>query len=378
MGICPVSEMASHPDQPTTGTHAESALQDAVPRRRDGRDGSGLRLCVIEGDGIGHEVIPAALDTLRAAGLAFQAVPADAGWACFQRCGTSLPEATVELARECDAVLFGAVSSPSHKVPGYSSTIVSLRQQLDLFANLRPTQSWPIAASRPGIDMLIVRENSEGLYVRRERSDGLTAVAERVITRSGAARIARVACEWAMRRRKRLTIVHKANVLPETCGLFRETAFDIAGAYPDLEVDELLVDTAAMRLVTHPERFDVIVTTNLFGDILSDEAAGLVGGLGLAPSANIGEGHALFEPVHGSAPDIAGRGMANPLAAILASAMLLDHVGESKRARRVRRAVEHVLRTGPHTPDLGGTATTADVTLAIGDYLASSAPHTGA
>lgn len=326
-----------------------------------------LRICVIPGDGIGREVIPAAVEVLQATGLAFEAVYAQAGWECFQQHGTALPEATVELAAQSDAILFGAVSSPSHKVEGYSSPIVGLRRRLDLFANLRPAHSWPISTSRPGVDLLIVRENTEGLYVKRERREGDVAVAERVISRAGSARVTEVACRWAMRRRKRLTIVHKANVLSETCGLFRETALAVAARYPELTVEEMLVDTAALRLVTHPEAFDVLVTTNLFGDILSDEAAGLVGGLGLAPSANVGAGRspALFEPVHGSAPDIAGRGIANPVAAILAAAMLLDHLEEGERAARVYAAVEWVMRHGPHTPDMGGEASTAQVTEAI-------------
>jgi homoisocitrate dehydrogenase len=323
-----------------------------------------VRLCVIEGDGIGHEVIPAAIEVLRGVGLGLEVVPADAGWDCFQRTGTALPARTLEVARSCDAILFGAVSSPSRKVEGYSSPIVQLRRDLDMFANLRPSHSWPIPSSRPNVDLMIVRENSEGLYVRRERSDGQTAIAERVITRRGSERIVRVACEVAMQRRRQLAIVHKANVLPETCGLFREAALEVVRAYPDLLVEEVLVDTMALRLVTTPERFDVVVTTNLFGDILSDEAAGLVGGLGLAPSANVGA-HALFEPVHGSAPDIAGRGIANPTAAILAVAMLLDHFGQVEKGERVRRAVEQVLSEGPRTPDLGGTATTTQVTDAV-------------
>ncbi len=326
-----------------------------------------FQLCIIEGDGIGREVIPAAQTVLRAAGLPFDAVHAEAGWDCFEQHGTALPDETVALARRSDAVLFGAVSSPSRRVPGYASPIVELRRRLDLFANLRPAHSWPIAASRPGIDLLIVRENSEGLYVRRERREGDTAIAERVISRPGAERIARVACAWAMRRRKQLTIVHKANVLPETCGLFRQTALDVAAAHPALTVGEMLVDAMALRLVTHPQRYDVIVASNLFGDILSDEAAGLVGGMGLAPSANVGatRSPALFEPVHGSAPDIAGQGVANPIAAILSAAMLLDHFDERERAARVRRAVEQVIRRGPRTPDLGGTATTTQVVRAI-------------
>jgi homoisocitrate dehydrogenase len=335
--------------------------------------GNPLRLCVIEGDGIGHEVVPAAIDVLRATGLAFVVEHAKGGWDCFQEHGNALPAETVEVAKACDAVFFGAVASPSHRVPGYSSTIVGLRRALDLYANLRPSHSWPIATSRSGVDLLIVRENSEGLYVRRERREGDTAVAERVITQRGSSRIVQIACEWAVQRRGKLTIVHKANVLPETCGLFRETALRVTNGYPDLEVEEMLVDTAALRLVTTPEHFDVIVTTNLFGDILSDEAAGLVGGLGLAPSANLGDAHALFEPVHGAAPDIAGQGIANPLAAVLAAAMLLDHFHEHSRAHTVRKAVDHVLRHGPHTPDLGGQAGTDDVTQTIADYVTERA-----
>ena len=330
--------------------------------------GERFRLCVIEGDGIGHEVIPAAVDVLAATGFPFDVIRAEAGWDCFRRHGTALPDETVAVARASDAILFGAVSSPSCKVEGYSSPIVALRRRLDLFANVRPSHSWPVATSREGVDLVIVRENSEGLYVRRERREGDTAVAERVITRRGSLRVARVACEWALRRRKHLTVVHKANVLPETCGLFRGAALEVAAGYPDLRVDEMLVDAMALRLVTHPERYDVIVAANLFGDILSDEAAGLVGGMGLAPSANLGVGRspALFEPVHGSAPDIAGQGIANPIAAILAVTMLLEHFGEDARAGRVRAGVECVMRDGPFTPDLGGSATTAQITEAVG------------
>ncbi|GAB4559817.1 MAG: homoisocitrate dehydrogenase [Anaerolineae bacterium] len=330
------------------------------------------QICVIPGDGIGGEVIPAAVQVLEALGLPLTFVYADGGFGCFERRGAALPPETLELARSSDAVLFGATQSPVTKVEGYRSPILDLRRELDLFANLRPTQSLPIAASRPGIDLLIVRENTECLYVRRERSDGETAVAERVITRRASERIMRVACEQALRRRRRVTIVHKANVLVETDGLFRRTALEVAREYPDVAVDELLVDTAAMRLVQAPEAFDVIVTTNLFGDILSDEAAGLVGGLGLAASANVGERHGVFEPVHGSAPDIAGRGIANPIAAVLAGALMLDFLGEANAAGRVRQAVWHVLEHGPHTPDLGGEASTSQVTQAIVQRVAAA------
>lgn len=320
---------------------------------------------LIEGDGIGHEVVPAAVQVLQATGVPLQFVKAEAGWDCFQRTGRALPDETLALVCESDAAFFGAVSSPLHRVEGYRSPIVALRRALDLYANLRPVYSMPVSGSRDGIDMLIVRENSEGLYSGRERREGDTVIAERVITRAASERITRVACEQAMRRRKHLTIVHKANVLRESDGLFREAAFQVAGEYPDLTVDEMLVDTAAMRLVTDPERFDVIVTTNLFGDILSDEAAGLVGGLGLAPSANVGDRHGVFEPVHGSAPDIAGKGIANPTAAVLAAGMMLDHLGKADAAERVRAAAIETLRQGPRTPDLGGDAGTVDVTRAI-------------
>ncbi len=327
------------------------------------------RICVIEGDGIGQEVIPAAVAVLQATGVDLTFVPAEGGFGCFQRRGVALPAETLALAKECAATLFGATQSPAGKVEGYRSPILDLRRELDLYANLRPTRSLPIPASRPGVDLLIVRENTECLYVRRERSDGETAVAERVITRRASERIMRTACALARGRRRRVTIVHKANVLVETDGLFRRAALEVARDFPDIEVDELLVDTAAMRLVQAPETFDVLVTTNLFGDILSDEAAGLVGGLGLAASANVGETRGLFEPVHGSAPDIAGRGVANPLAAILAGALLLDFLGERQAAERVRAAVWATLADGPRTPDLGGTASTAEVTRVVVERL---------
>jgi len=323
------------------------------------------RIVLIPGDGIGPEVIPVAARVLAATGVALEFVPAEAGWGTFERRGTALPEETLALVRECGLALFGAVSSPSRKVPGYRSPIVALRRELDLYANLRPALSAPIPGSRPGIDLLLVRENTEGLYAGRERREGETAIAERVITRGASERIARVACALARSRRRRLTIVHKANILPETCGLFRDTVRAVAATFPELTAEECLVDTMAMRLVTQPEAFDVVVTTNLFGDILSDEAAALVGGLGLAPAGNIGARAAVFEPVHGSAPDIAGRGLANPVAAILAGAMLLEHIGEGAAARRVREAVRRTLERGPRPADLGGTAGTEEVARAV-------------
>jgi homoisocitrate dehydrogenase len=332
------------------------------------------RICLIEGDGIGHEVVPAGRRLLEAAGLDLEFTAAEAGWDTFQRLGTALPEETVAAVRAADAALFGAVSSPLSPVEGYRSPIVGLRRVLDLYANLRPVESQPVPASRPGpgywpgIDMLIVRENSEGLYSGRERATEDEAVTERVITRRASARIMRTACRLALGRRGHVTVVHKANVLRATCGLFRSVAFEVADEFPEVQVDELLVDTAAMRLITSPEQFDVLVTTNLFGDILSDEAAALVGGLGLAPSANVGDSQAVFEPVHGSAPDIAGRGIANPTATFLAAAMLLDHIGAAAPAAAVRAAVRAALQAGIITPDLGGAATTDDVARAVSSH----------
>lgn len=333
-------------------------------------EGRAFRVCLVEGDGVGREVVPAGRRVLEATGAPLDFVQAEAGWGTFQELGTALPAATMEAVRGADATLFGAVSSPLQPVEGYRSPIVALRRELDLYANLRPVASAPVAASRPGVDLLIVRENTEGLYAGRERRDADVAVTERVITRAASERVARLAFRLAARRRGLVTIVHKANVLRATCGLFREAAFRVAEGFPAVRAEEMLVDTAAMRLVTEPERFDVLVTTNLFGDILSDEAAALVGGLGLAPSGNVGDGRAaVFEPVHGSAPDIAGRGIANPAATFLACAMLLDHLGTARAAERLRAAVMETLRRGIVTPDLGGTATTQEVTEAVVQYI---------
>lgn len=330
---------------------------------------NGNRICVIEGDGIGREVVPAAVQVLEATGLDFEFIPAPAGWGCFQAHGKSLPDETLRTVRACHATLFGANTSPPGPIPGYRSPILMLRRELDLFANIRPTRSWPIAASRPGVDLVIVRENSEDLYMGDEESDGETAVARRVITRRASERIVRLACELAMSRRQKLTLVHKANVLRETCGLFRRTGFAVAAEYPDIEVNDLFVDAMAMRLIKDPESFDVVVTTNLFGDILSDEASMLGGGLGMAPAGNVGATAAVFEPVHGSAPDIAGRGVANPLAAILSAAMLLDYLHQPAAAECVRAAVQSVLEHGPLTPDLGGTASTQEVAHAVSSRM---------
>ena len=338
-----------------------------------------LRIGLIPGDGIGLEVVPAAAAVMEAA-LALESYRVDfvelaAGWDTFQSQGTALPDETLAALRTCDGALFGAVSSPSQRVEGYSSPIIAMRRALDLYANLRPVVSAPIESSRSGIDMLIVRENTEGLYVKQETLDvdGERAVAERVITRRASTRIAQMAFVRAQQRataRSHLsdlqrpplvTIVHKANVLSVTDGLFREAALGVAEQFPAVKVEEQLVDSMAYRLYLEPERYDVVVAPNLYGDILSDAAAALVGGLGLVPSANVGDDFVLAEPVHGSAPDIAGQGLANPMATIRAAALLLDSLGLVAAARVIENAVLSVVADGPRTRDLDGRATTGEV-----------------
>jgi homoisocitrate dehydrogenase len=330
-----------------------------------------VKICLINGDGVGQEVIPAAAEVLAALGLGLEFTKAHAGFEYFKQSGNAIPDATLAEIEACGVALFGATSSPSTKVEGYRSPILAMRKAFDLYANLRPVQSLPGKFSRPDLNLLIVRENTEGLYSGRERLEGDTAIAERVITRKGSTRIVRMAFEQARKRSvvsgqsSVVTVVHKANVLKVTDGLFRECALEVAKDYPEIAMKEMLVDAMAMRLVRDPENFDVIVTTNLFGDILSDEASALIGGLGVAPSANIGETAAVFEPVHGSAPDIAGQGVANPIGAILSAALLLDHIGQGVQADRMRQAVKATITQGLLTRDLGGNATTRNVTKAV-------------
>ena len=318
------------------------------------------RIALIEGDGVGKEVVPAARRVLDAVGAPFEYVALEAGWQVFIRTGNALPQVTIDTLRTCDGALLGAVNSPSHRVDGYSSPVVALRTLLDLYANLRPIISAPVAASRPNINLLIVRENTECLYVKQEwlENDGNTAVAQRIITRHASERIARSAFAAASNRARhtresgklpRVTVVHKANVLSVSDGLFRSACMDVAQEFSQIEVEEQLVDSMAYRLILEPERYDVVVAPNLYGDILSDAAAALVGGLGLAPSANMGDDFVLAEPVHGSAPDIAGKGIANPTATILAAALLLDALGLPTPAGRIRHAVDAALRTSTLT-----------------------------
>jgi len=313
------------------------------------------RLCVVPGDGVGKEVIPVALEVLQAVVPELQVTLAHAGWQTLQETGNALPPETLAAVRGCGALLFGAVSSPSQPVAGYRSPIVTLRRELDVFANLRPARGWQVAGAWPGMDLLIVRENTEGEYAGRERQEGDTAINERVITRRGSERVARIAYQLAAAAGRRVTIVHKANVLRVSDGLWRAACLAVASEFPEVPTDEGLVDSVAYKLARQPDRYQLLLCPNLYGDILSDLAAAFAGGLGMAPSISLGSGCAIAEPVHGSAPDIAGHGIANPLGAILSAALLARHAwARPDAADAVESAVGRVLAAGLLTPDLAG------------------------
>jgi isocitrate dehydrogenase (NAD+) len=327
---------------------------------------------LIAGDGIGPEIMQATLLVLDALGVKFDWDEEYGGMSAVDKAGTPLPNATLDSIRHTKLALKGPLTTPVGG--GYRSVNVALRQEFDLYANVRPTKTLVPGGRFAGIDLVIIRENTEGMYVGLDHSfrvgDDPRAVAQAtsVMTREGCRRICRFAFEYAKTQgRKKVTIVHKANILKATSGLFLETAHQVAREYEGvIAAEDKIVDNTAMQLVTNPQQFDVIVTTNMFGDILSDEAAGLIGGLGLAPGANIGSKAAIFEAVHGSAPDIAGKGVANPTALMLAAAMMLDHVGELEAGRRLRRAIETVIVTdNVRTRDLGGRAATAEFAAAV-------------
>jgi len=327
---------------------------------------------LIAGDGIGPEITQATLLVLDALGLEFDWDEQYGGVSAIEKAGTPLPDATVDSIRRTGLALKGPLTTPVGG--GYRSVTVALRQEFELYANVRPVKSIVPGGRYPAVDLVIVRENTEGLYVGIDRTFKVggdpkaLAQAMSVMTRDGCKRIVRYAFEYAKRHgRKKVTVVHKANILKATSGLFLETARMIAQEYEgQIASDDRIVDNAAMQLVINPAQFDVIVTTNLFGDILSDEASGLVGGLGLAPGANIGESAAIFEAVHGSAPDIAGQGIANPSAQLLAAAMMLDHVGELEAAGRLRQALETaIVKDNVRTKDLGGSASTTEFARAV-------------
>lgn len=315
-----------------------------------------MNLCVIEGDGISHDVIPAALEVLEAVVPDLRVHSAPAGWEYFKQTQKPMDDGIVDLALQCGAVLVGKASSPPYAVEGYYSPIVRLRRLLKTHANIRPTAYVPVPTAREGVDLIVVRENTEDIYAGEEftHDDGSAGTVQKLVTRAASEKVARTAYKLAQsNERRRVTIVHKGNVLPKTDGLFREAALSIAAQYPDIETDELLVDTAAYWMVKDPTRFDVILTLNQYGDILSDMAAAWGGGLGLAPALSLGDGIAIAEPVHGSAPDIAGKSIANPTASILSVALLLRyHWGMLAQAQRIEAAVHQALQDGCYTADI--------------------------
>lgn len=331
------------------------------------------RVTLIPGDGIGPEVTEAALRVLEATGVEITFEEMVAGEAAMAQCGSPLPEELLESIRKNKIALKGPVTTPVGS--GFRSVNVGIRQALDLYANLRPAKSYEGVKSRySNVDLIVVRENTEGLYSGIERFvDEEETIAESVnkITRTASERIVRFAFEYALKEnRKKVTAVHKANILKTTGGLFLRVAKEVAQDHPHVEFEDRIVDNMAMQLVKNPEIFDVIVTTNLFGDILSDLCAGLVGGLGLAPSANIGEDIAVFEPVHGSAPKYTGMNKVNPSATILSAVLMLRYLGEIEAANRIETALKEVIKEGEKvTYDLGGSASTMEMAEAIAGII---------
>ena len=330
---------------------------------------------LIPGDGIGPAITDATVQILEAAGASFEWDRQVAGASGVARCNDPMPEATLDSIKRTRLALKGPLETPVGG--GYRSVNVALRKTFDLYANVRPAKDIVPGGRYEGVDIVLVRENLEGLYSGIEHyikvGDDPKAAAESiaVVTRSGSDQVIRYAFDYAVRHgRKKVTVVHKANILKNTSGLFLEVGREIAREYAGrIEFEDRIVDAAAMQLVMKPETFDVVVTTNLFGDILSDLISGLVGGLGLAPGANIGRTAAIFEAVHGTAPDIAGKGVANPGALVLAACLMLDHVGDKARGDRIRSALERTIREGVLTRDLGGTTGTDAFTAAVIDRL---------
>jgi isocitrate dehydrogenase (NAD+) len=328
---------------------------------------------LIPGDGIGPEITAETVKVLERTGLSFDWDEQIAGMAAVEATGTPLPDTTLESIRQRRLALKGPLTTPVGT--GFRSVNVALRKEFELFANVRPAKSMVPGGRFENVDIVLIRENLEGLYVGVEHfvqiGDDPRAVGESlaIVTRAGCERILRYAFEYTLKRgRKKVTIVHKANILKMVSGLFLEVGKKLQEEYAGrVESNDMIVDNAAMQLVIRPEQFDVMVTTNMFGDILSDEVSGLVGGLGLAPGANIGTHAAIFEAVHGSAPDIAGKGVANPSAQMLAAALMLDHIGEVKWGDRIRAAIEATIVDDKiRTRDLGGTASTKE----FGDAVA--------
>ena len=332
------------------------------------------KVTLIQGDGIGPEIVAATLTVMEATGVKIAWEEAIAGEEALEKYGTPLPEETLASLQKNKVGLKGPLTTPIGS--GYRSINVALRKALDLYANLRPAKSYPgVNSPYREIDLVVVRENTEDLYAGVEHMVGLDAAESiKIITRRASERIVRYAFEYARQHnRRKVTAVHKANILKLSDGLFLETARSVAAQYPEIEFEERIVDNMAMQLVQKPHLYDVMVMPNLYGDILSDLCAGLVGGLGVAPSANVGDTVALFEPVHGSAPKYRGEDKVNPTAMILTAALMLRYLGEEEAASRIERAVAEVLREGKTvTYDLGGSAGTAAMGRAIADKVRSN------
>lgn len=329
------------------------------------------KVTLIPGDGIGPEITAAARKVIDASGVQINWETVVAGEAAISHYGTPLPQNVLDSVRKNKVALKGPLTTPVGR--GFRSVNVALRKELNLYANLRPAKTLPGVPTRYNrVDLVVVRENTEDLYAGIEHMVGGDAAESiKIITRQASERIVRYAFDYAVRHnRQKVTVVHKANIMKLSDGLFLEAARHIARQYPTLLYEEMIVDAMCMKLVQVPENYDVLVMPNLYGDIISDLCAGLVGGLGVAPAANIGEDIAVFEAVHGSAPDLAGKNTANPLAVILSGVMMLQHLGEYAAAARIQKAVEAVLREGKNvTADLGGNASTDTMTEAIISYL---------
>ena len=326
-------------------------------------------LTVIPGDGIGPSIIDATIEVLNAVGCNFEYKFADAGLAALEKTGELLPQETLDLIEQHKVALKGPITTPVGG--GFTSMNVTLRKKFDLYANVRPAISFEGTKSRfDNVNIMTIRENTEGMYAgvgQKRTDDDASAEATSIITRAGAERIVTFAYELAVREgRKKVTAMHKANILKSTSGLFLDVAREVAARYPQIESEEMIIDAACMNLVMYPEKFDVIVTTNLFGDIISDLCAGLVGGLGMAPGANIGQDIAIFEAVHGSAPDIAGKNIANPTSVFLAAVQMLEHLNMQEQAQKIATAVRKTIAEGKTTTcDLGGKASTTEYTQAV-------------
>ena len=337
--------------------------------------GKSHKIAVLPGDGIGPEVVDATLVVLNAVQkvdpVKLDFMTGDAGFHCIEKYGTNLPDKTVEMIKRTDACLKGPMTTPEE--PGSPRSVaVTLRSMFDLYANMRPARSLPnVPSLKPNIDMIVVRENTEDLYVGKEFqvAPGI-GIAIKINTRTASERIAKFAFDLAKKRRKKLAVVHKANILKLTDGIFKQACLDVGKKYPDVEIEDIHVDAATMQFIRRPESFDVVVATNLYGDILTDEAAGLIGGLGVAAGANVGDKYGMFEPAGGSAPKYTGQNKVNPVAMIEAARMMLDFLGEPGAAKKVEKATMKVLEEGRvMTFDLGGKAKTSEMGEAIAEKV---------